>query len=230
MMVNHDSPLRSLPTRLHPIHVLHLDGIRISVEMAEVAAERLLASLHKASDGSISAEVVRQIVPMAMLDAWVIVECIHRVRELLEHMPGLKQKDPVIQLFYRKTLEAKRMRNFVQHLKGEIGKVATRELPLWGVLSWRSADVDSTQIGHLLVPGTLYPGSKNHGPYFGEACKAPVSDLVLRTAVGATKVLELVKTMEPVISLFERSLRRQVGQAPSSGADMIILFSSTPLL
>ena|SRR6266550_7760874 len=88
---------RPIPARIRDLF-FYIDGLRYSFEMAKLALSRLretleeIASKHDNQKGFKAEEI------SAFLDAWVVVDMCHRVRELVQQTPGLSQKEPQIQI------------------------------------------------------------------------------------------------------------------------------------
>lgn len=119
MVIKNDSPLRRLPSDLNMKQTLFLDAIRYSVEMADVAHIRLretLLSLTSEFRSRRKAVNVGSAGLNAMLDAWSLVDSIHRLRMLLKHMPFVKQKSPGLVSFYKQTTGIDDLRNAIQHI------------------------------------------------------------------------------------------------------------------
>jgi hypothetical protein len=106
---------------------------------------------------------VSQAIAAATADAWMIVDAVHRLRELVQQTPKLKQKEPAIQLLLRETKTIEELRHYVQHLRSGIDDSVLRKLPAWGTLSWGEFDAERNAICHILFPGTAYPEMKGTG-------------------------------------------------------------------
>lgn len=133
MITVQDLPFRNPPHDFSRRQVLILDGIRYSVEMAQIAYQRLYALLQNLS--SISDKDLFVPSAEAMLYAWTIVDSAHRYRDLLLAFPGLKRKTWV-KLTEKRTEDVAQLRNCVQHQLGEIPNIINRREQLWGYLSW----------------------------------------------------------------------------------------------
>jgi len=87
VIIGQESVLRRIPAALARTQSLFIEGIRFSIEMADLAHSRLRETLPPLSRmenpvGESPSSV------SAMLDAWSIVDSLHRLRGLLRHMPG----------------------------------------------------------------------------------------------------------------------------------------------
>jgi hypothetical protein len=161
MIIGNDSPLRKIPTALNRRQVLFLEGIRFTVEMADLAYHRLQLTLPLLSNhqhlGSEASPMVS-----AMLDAWSIIDALHRLRDLIQGAPGFKgkKKSPKVRLFLQSTENVPALRNTVQHLGTEIhDTVDDKDWTVFGTLSWGVVDPDKNQV----TACTFMPGAPQRG-------------------------------------------------------------------
>lgn len=135
MIVGSNSPLRRIPHNLDRKQALFYDAIRFTIEMVDVAYKRLIHVLFTISKN----DSFRQSHPMAVafLDAWSIIDSVHRLRCLLQQLPGIKRSDlPERTVFLKRTDEVEDFRNNIQHLNNEMIRLAEKDDPAWGILSW----------------------------------------------------------------------------------------------
>lgn len=133
-----------------------LDGLRYSFAMTEVSANRLTGTLDAVARQQEQSVHSEQAVASALLDAWTIVDMCHRVRELIQQLPGLSQRTPRVQVFLRATSPVEQLRHYVQHLRGEIAKAPSLASPLWGTLSWVPSHDQITC--YTMFTGNIIPG------------------------------------------------------------------------
>lgn len=125
------------PTAL-PVATIHfLDAMRVSVEMAEAVNEDIQKRITDIEQ-SINAggHLNRQLAIRLTLPMWSFVDVTHRLRELVQQAPGLKQKLPKLQQFIRATESIEGLRHHVQHFRSGIAKMPEKSTPIWGVVSW----------------------------------------------------------------------------------------------
>ena len=135
MLVSKESPLRKIPYALDRKQALFIDGIRFTFEMIDVAYVRLLYILEQITTD----DSFREEHPMAeaFMEAWSIVDSVHRLRCLISQMPGFKQNElPQRKIFLEKTKDVEDFRHTIQHLNNDIIKLADQNEPAWGILSW----------------------------------------------------------------------------------------------
>jgi len=176
---------------------LFLDGIEFSIDMGEIAYQRLLTALVAHSARSASGKSVNRLLTAEIfLHAWSLVDIVNRLRVLIQHTPGLK-RTPAIVSFLKQTGEVLGLRNFVQHLDTEAPEVAKTGYPIWGSLSWVWGTVEEVERGEfalmLLIPGRLAK-SKGHpivNP-LGKKISPPV-DMITLTAAGETVNLSRIR-------------------------------------
>jgi hypothetical protein len=136
--------------------VFYLDGLRYSFQTANLATARLRETLDEIARLYSKEEYTENQITSCLLDAWTLVDICHRVRELVQQVPGLPQKLPSIQIFLRITEHIENLRNYVQHFRSGIPNIPLQSNPLWGVLSWTSTN-DKT-ICYTIFSGNLTPG------------------------------------------------------------------------
>ena len=156
MIIDAKSVLRRIPTGLARHQALFIEGIRFSIEMGDLAHRRLQAVLPLLTKMENVTEEVPSSVS-AMLDAWSIVDSLHRLRGLLKHMPGIEKRNrvPPIRHFFDATERVTELRNTVQHLDTTIpGIVDDRNWAVLGSLSWGVVDPEKNQItSSCFMPG-----------------------------------------------------------------------------
>ena len=222
------SPLSRLPLNMEPTQRAFLDGIRIAIEMVDISYVRLCATLYSLTMKTIkkvlTTEQPGQNIAGAMLDAWAIVDSIHRLRELVDRLPQMKRKKPSYLLFREKTSKVHDLRNCVQHLKKEILRLVKENEPVWGRLSWFTVTSRIPPAGFfcMAISGTITPGK--HPPFgpLQRVVHVPV-DLVTLHAYGIN--LDISGCMDAVNTLakgFEEKLGPQFEGLPCGGADFVV--------
>ncbi len=224
MIVSNDSPLRRLPSQLNHKQTLFLDGIRYSIEMADLAHSRLQRTLCALTFDRDSSENHHLDFISSVLDAWSIVDSVHRLRALLRQAPGIKQKSSGLRIFLRRTAHIKDLRNSVQHLNRQIDAMVNQRLPVWGLLSWVAIDPHGgTGCCCSLIPGTLFP-SKGH-PLVNPAGKnilVPIDLITLKASGHSVCLSDVMKAVQLLARSAEQELTEQFKNLPRPGADLLI--------
>lgn len=153
MTISESSPLRILPTQLNKEQVFFIDGIRYSILMVESAYSRL---------ESLATEITNDFTKgtdananLILIDSWVMVDSINRIRALLMAMPGGLGKSSQVTAFLRETEDFKKVRNGMQHLDERVRKFAAINRPVLGDLFWVVLDHVTKGLKVFLVhPGT----------------------------------------------------------------------------
>lgn len=207
MIIGKESPLKKLPSILNNRQALFFDGIRYSVEMADFAYTRLTKTLWDLSNKS---EQEFSMVP-TFLDAWSIVDSVHRLRELLYQLPGLKKKKSYgVKIFRQKTAAVEDLRHIVQHLRKEIDSMASNNWPVWGSLSWFALLDPEEKWGRScsMVPGRIDKGRHNVVNPVGKSLKANIDLVTLTCKEHELSLSETIRNVNSVIKGLEKSLER----------------------
>ena len=225
MIINDQSPFRRLPPHLDRKQTLFLDGIRYSIEMADLASSRLSETLFEISFNQEDSESKHLNTVSALQDAWSIVDSIHRLRGLLSQAPGFKQKAPGMRLFLQRTADIGHLRNSVQHLNNEIKSLVNKNLPVWGVLSWFAIRDPKQRSGLAcsLIAGTLFESKNN--PIVNPLGKMMhgLVDLITLTANERCSCLsDVMRQVEVMIKDMEKQLEQQFTKLPQAGSDVLI--------
>jgi hypothetical protein len=154
-----DSPIRLPPDGLSRRQLLVLDGLRFAVEMAVLAYERLAEDLTTIAGmrGSPNTRAIAS----AMMDAWSIIDAVHRFNDMLADLPGLPNAIWRRQ-FEGRVEEALELRDCVQHQLGELEHLETSRGPIWGFLSWAEVGPRGEHTGKwvMISPGSVFVGDK----------------------------------------------------------------------
>ena len=138
-----------------------MDGIRYSVETIDLVFHRVERNLDKIAALPSESDDLGPCIVEAMSDVWAFVDSVHRLRRLVQHTPGVKQKLPEVQLFLRNSSTIESLRNFVQHFPTEINEFVHALMPLWGVLSWACTNETTGEPeSRTIAPGTFFRGAK----------------------------------------------------------------------
>lgn len=223
--------LQRLPQNLDRKQMLFLDGIRYSVETAETAYSRLRKTLLTLTNRSLEKKNLRiaSLTTRAVLDAWVIIDSIHRLRGLLRQMPRVKQRAPYLVSFYKQTEKIEKLRNLVQHLNNEMDNLVLKKLPVWGTLNWVAipGSVAGTYYSCSLTPGSLFGRVTPFVNPVGKDLQPPI-DLIRLTAVESVNLSQLMDRVETIIALMEKQLRNQLKGLPLAGSDIFIILEIAP--
>ncbi len=204
MIIGSDSPFRQIPVELNQSQATFFDGIRYSVDMAEVAYERLRHSLYSfaiETRGSESSPESKQLAAI-FLDAWSIVDSAYRLREILDQMPGLpKGKSPKYQLFRRKTKEVEEFRHTIQHLNHELRTMAENGCPVWGALDWITVTDQKGGVfrSSMIVSGRFLPFKLPICNPLGKDIELPVDHITLHLKKLTLSLSDTIRSIREVI-------------------------------
>lgn len=93
---------------------------------------------------------------------WQIVDAVRRVRDLAQATPGVSQRDAAVRTFLGATTIAEQFRHYVQHLRGELAKPEVDRFPVWGSISWVSAQDVQRRSDRRGDPDLLRPRARRH--------------------------------------------------------------------
>lgn len=227
MIIHKESPFRKLPVNLERRQAIFLDGIRFSVEIAELAYRRLRLTL---ADISTDHDTKVDGVPIATVsviqDAWTFLDSIFRLRALLHRMPRIRKKDLEYQQFIRKTKSVDDMRNVVQHLDSEIPRLEKLNISAWGCLSWAYL-VDSKSFvvnSYVLIPGLMFEG----GSYpivnpMGKRFYDEIDQITLHSSDCSANISEIMREVEKYVVGISNSLSKQLKKTKRGPSDALMI-------
>ena len=187
------------------------DGIRFSIEMADIAHGRLRETLNRLSD---AADGPNEDVARALEDAWSIIDSAARLTGLLQQAPGITHKDrwpSIRQLLVDMTDSISALRNVFQHPNHDVGKRVHRNWPLFGILHWFRLDPDGNS-GRIssLMSGTIHDGERPLMNIHGKKIYEPPLGMIELETEGATvSITELMQTIKRIAGDLESSLTPQ---------------------
>lgn len=224
MIIDDNSPFRRVPAQTNRKQMLFYDGIRYSVEMADLAHTRLRETLYEIAQSPTAPEPYPHEFASAVLDAWSIVDLVHRLRGLIEQAPGVKQKSPPLLSFMKKTAEVERLRNSVQHLNQQIHKIAEFNIPVWGALSWVTLlDPERRSVWTCtLVAGTFFERTEPLINPLGKQFSPPVDLITLEASNCSVCLSDAMRSVEQVARSLEDHLREQFKDLPNMGRDALL--------
>jgi hypothetical protein len=217
-VIRPDSPFNRIPVALNDRQRLYLDGIRYSVEMFSTAYQRLADFLARYGDPRPPPQL-----STAFLDAWSLIDSANRLRVLAESMPQLKKNAPPQQKLIRALRPAEDLRNGIQHLNGQIARMAKSEDygPIWGTLAWVIYR-PPTAYTYVAVAASLQPS--NTVPFvnpLGRSFTPPV-DFIQLSGYGFTaRLSEMRYAISDWLAAIEAELAPQFGDSPHRPADMV---------
>lgn len=199
---------------------LCLDGIETSLAMTMMTYSRLCkAVLHysQATSLSNSASDTRN---LTLLDAWSLIDITNGLRVFVRRTPGLKHNAPV-KSFLRATEDVETLRNFVQHLDGELVGLVQTGWPLWRSRSWIWASPEMQKQGEVARPITV-PGRLARAKVLpmanpaGKTVQFPVDYISLSAAGTTVNLGEITRSSK----LFRKGFEAALEQASESRLEL----------
>jgi hypothetical protein len=231
MVIEENSPLRRLPTNLNPRQSQFFDGIRFTVEMADLAYERLKDHLLTLAGPGVNQP--RILAPLPFLYAWSIIDSIHRLRGLVDNLPGLARRNqsPEFRNFTEKAQTVEQFRNAVQHMDTEIPRSAEAGKAVWGTLSWLRGDANQPILYTcMLVGGAMMPGGRHTfiNPA-GLPFAPPIDHVTLTLAEVPVSLTDLLSSSARLVRGLEMSLAAAFEQFPDRArSDLLIALAVQP--
>jgi hypothetical protein len=134
---------------------------------------------------------------------------VHRLRQLLTHLPGCRNRAPSKGLFLKRTESVEELRNNFQHLVGEISALTQADFPVLGSLTWlRPIDVERRTFSTWsFIPGrfrTLHPSSVVQLP---TDVPTEITQIELWLADKGVNISSLRAAVADVVAALEESLQ-----------------------
>jgi len=155
-----------------------------------------------------------------------MIDSAHRLRELIQQMPQLRQKEPDVQLLERNTRDIEDLRHFVQHFRSGIDDFVAKRMPLWGTLSWGRISPE-TQLAECrtIVPGTFYGGVWAPSCRFDTVEWKFTDGVVLHAAGARCDLAQLFKRVADFARWFEGWFTSEFPGDDRHGSDVHFLYS-----
>src|SRR5690242_17559633 len=101
MIIGPDSELRKIPAALDPKQAFFIEGVRVCIEMIDFAHQRLQRTLFEIDRLIADKKAPEQnLYTSALLDAWSIVDSIHRLSDMGRHFPNVKHRKQIPAFHY----------------------------------------------------------------------------------------------------------------------------------
>jgi hypothetical protein len=242
LILGKESPLRNLPAILQRRQLLFFEATRFTIDTIDLAYLRLAETLPRLTRNIQDGD--SQGLPSsvsAMLDAWAIVDSLHRLRGLIEGLPGLKAKmrRPEVRSFLENTANVSGLRNTIQHLNtGISGVVDDKNWSVFGSLSWLIVEPETNRIlSCVYLPGTPTGSHPVINPAGRRVWRFPVDSITIEQSGISVGVSDAVRSVARLAAFLEESLGKAFAeQIPEQhretrpGADLLvcIAFSVRP--
>ena len=201
---------------------MFFDGIRYSIEIADLAYSRLretLQGISKVEDEELRANEYVKVVA----DAWLLVDSLNRLRALCVKVPKVSEAPYCVSLV-QALAGMKVARNSVQHLDTRIEKIVGRKQPVWGVIGWVVVDQNPPKGGevHSFVPGSFRPAEHELEEIDGEQFEMPIDSITLFDGESTHRLSRLMKATRSFVRELESDLLTRFDPSEPSGRDLQI--------
>jgi hypothetical protein len=209
MVLKDDSPLHRLPPGYPVPLVQMLDGIRYAIALADLSYTRLRQTLATAFQEPGTRPVPFRIATAAFLDAWSMIDSMHRLGKLLWDTVT-KDAIPEVEVFLEAVRSVRELRNSFQHAEERVKDAAPFPMPgvppLWGTLECLAPGADRRHAKSL----SITPGNRTfrwaRSEIVGCPYPSPPVDHVALTAfdvaVSLTKLHDALAPLGPALEKF----------------------------
>lgn len=231
-ILSRNSPLRGIPTGFGDRQILFIEGLRLAIEMIDIAYTRLVETVASISqlktDAGTAGDDRYILTANALLDAWSIVDSTDRARDLLERFPGLIHKDtesPGRKHFLSHTEKIAKLRDIVQHMRQDFYRVEpSPEQRAWGALHWlyRVSDEPIAYKSFVFNPGCAY-GSPKYGilGYLPTLPTERVARVMLQCRGVKANLSKTVALVRVLAGELEKAMRHAAPGDRQRGFDMM---------
>jgi hypothetical protein len=210
MIIGNDSVLCKIPRALNRRQALFIEGIRLSIEMADLAHRRLRENLLRLLQPNANPE--DQITISVMLDAWSIVDALNRLRGLVKNMPGIQKRYriPEIRAFFDVTEQIPDLRNTVQHVETTIpGIIDDKNWAVLGSLSWSVLDSEKLLVTtYMFISGTAMGSRPFVNPLKRIEWNVPVDSITIERSGVAVCLSDAMRRVAALAVGLEKKLAR----------------------
>jgi len=222
MIISANSHIRNPSIYLEPKQVLIFNGIQYSVDVCDIAYERLKNNLHNLafSEGNLKTSF-----PEVFSDIWMIINNATIFYNILTLHFGISKED----MIFDKIRGIEFLRHSYQHIEERINEILyDKEMPIYGTLSWYAQKEPDSDGGKICM---IQPGSITHKQMsemkginpVGRKNDKTINDIEFSMIIKINKnfelktikLNELMNGLEEVIAKIEDQLRDQFKNLPS---------------
>jgi hypothetical protein len=113
----------------------------------------------------------------ALSRCWIIIDLVHRIREISQAIPELSQKEPKLKIFLKKTEITGYFRNYIQHLRNGLAAKEVIKSPVYGAISW--VDSENEKKSYSAIIGQRFKGTEYSSCEYDSQNRCWVSKVVL---------------------------------------------------
>jgi hypothetical protein len=202
-----DSPLIRLPETVPPIQASFFDAVRLSAQFVDIAYRRVEGAVTQLVNPEHDRALA--IMPVAFMDAWAIVDTVHRLRDLLRGLPRYRNQALSKRLFLQRTEAVEQLRNTFQHLVGDLPALTQADAPVLGSLTWlRPVDIERRTLSvWSFMPGRLRSLDSTSVVQIPADVPTEISQIELWLGDKSVNISKLRASVADVVSPIEQALR-----------------------
>lgn len=217
MTISQTSYLRMPPKILTPKDVLIFNGIQYSIDICDIAFDRLENNLYKFS---FSQDKLIPAFPIIFSDVWTIINNATIFYNIVTRMFHIDKDDPI----FEKIRGIEFLRHSQQHIDARIDEVLLKkELPIYGSLSWYAQQEPDSMDGKIITinSGTIThiqsnkfsivnPVGRINDKRINDIDFSMVIKVEKQYKVKTIKINELIMNLSLIINYFEKLLVDQL--------------------
>lgn len=157
-----------------------------------------------------------------MLDAWSVIDSVHRMRELVQRVPRWRKPSASRQIFLRATASTENLRNAIQHLDTESESLLRSGRPPFGALTWITPDERNTGRMYIqsFIPGQLTGADPNTMVEAPKDVPTKVDYIELWASDHRASISDAYRSVEKLILAMEASIGLQTSKSENGPSDM----------
>jgi hypothetical protein len=238
-VIGQDSPFNRLPVGLDAGQRGWIEGLRFSIEIADLAMRRLGTVLYGLAGQSHATQTLLEpdAYTAAITDAWTFVDAAWRLKRFIldgrlpispGHTPPLPYPDDrriQVDGFKKAIAGVQAVRDGFQHIDDRAAGLAKRGETVWGYLSWAVLCPEKAEAQTcVLVSGSSGPDTTDYSMVnpIGKPFHGPIDHITLHAHQHTVDMSELHRQIAILTRKFEDVFRPQFGELPVDSSAVLL--------
>ncbi|WP_062063829.1 hypothetical protein [Cellvibrio sp. OA-2007] len=219
-MLSTNSSFRRVPNTLNPKQTVFIDGIRHAADIIEISYSRMRELLTEIALSPPQSDKLQTVIPYVFLDAWAMVDAIHKLRNLYIKFPHAI-KEPLtegVRSFSDSLEQVIDIRNIADHPHQRFDSVISKGGAAFGVMTWMTV-FNSTPLEAYfctLQPGTLKSEPKFKRPEILAELELPTDRICLSLGGKTANLSESYTYIESIVRDMEIQLEYEFQTLPKN--------------